>query len=307
MTRVSLPFIPPSELAEVLAGSFQEITARVVDGLQAEAHTLFGGKTFQVLGVFPDAAVVLVEGDGLSKIHYSLGAGPGVVYFTRTEPLSVTVVTEQNLQRFLRQEARAAADLFLQGLVAQAHEKIAMLAPLADSLSSRPEDPKLTAFLEGRTNPAWKRTVRTQAERIAGIISESQLPAPMKPRFQDLYADNPAAGLAPDLQVEVAAQANELVSRLGKVAAQAEAAIQAARSVVASISDAAARQPVEALENFASSLLADAEAVKAFVSEALAEADRVDRLAQVFDSVASEVASFEVAGAFAANMAARLT
>ena len=305
MPQQLLPFVPAAELAGILAGSFQDTTVKVADALREEAHNLFGGRSAQVLGVFSDAVVVLAEGGDVLRVRYEKGT-TGAVYFTGSEVLPVTVVTQKNVRRFVQNEARVAADLFIRGLTAQANEKVSAIAPLVDALNVMSDEEVLQSFAESRSSHQWHALVEERRQYIQPLLEGETLPEPLAPKFSRLYDGSTKSEELPGFEALVTDDVEHLISRLAAVESQATAALQTARTVREQAAREGGEEVVATLEAFAADLLADVTKVKEFVVEASTEFGRVDRIAKVFDSIASEVASFEVAGAFAAKMAARL-
>lgn len=306
MTRSVLPFVPSIELAEALAGSFQVTTARVAAALKSEAAKLFSGRGAQLLGVFQDSTLVLVGESEVVRLRYSLSES-GEVHFTGTSDVDLTVVTEKNLHRYIRQEARAAADLFLRGLVDQANAKIVALAPLVDQASAVSDEDILKSFSESRAERLWKTTLTERADKVKKFLGEDKLPAPLSPKFGRLYDGSTSTAELDGFKALVHDDVQHLVSRLSAVEATATSALHAIRLVREQATREGGEDAIASLEAFASDLLADVTQVKEFVVEASTEFGSVDRIAKVFDSIASEVASFEVAGAFVAKTVTRLT
>jgi hypothetical protein len=306
MTRSVLPFVPSIELAQLLAGSFQDTTARITSALRTEASNLFAGQSAQLLGVFPSFVVALVGEAELVRVKYALSES-GEVYFTGTSDIDLTVVTEKNLHRFIRQEARAAADLFLRGLVDQANEKIVALAPLVDQASSVTDEDILKSFAESREGLLWKTTLSERADKVQKFLGEDKLPAPLSAKFKRLYDGSTAKAEMDTFKALVQDDVAHLISRLSAVEASTTSALHAIRLVRERAIQEGGEEAITSLEAFASDLLSDVTQVREFVVEAVAEFGSVDRIAKVFDSVASEVTSFEVAGAFVAKTVARLT
>lgn len=306
MTRTVLPFVPSIELAEALAGSFQVTTVRVAAALKEEAPRLFAKRTAQLLGVFPDSILVLVGEGEVLRVRYAMSEA-GEVHFTGTSDVALTVVTEKNLQRYVRNEARVAADLFMRGLVDQANARIAALAPLVDQAGVMSDGDILKSFAEGRTDRLWKTTLSARAEKVKLFLGEDKLPPPLQPKFGRLYDGSTAPSEMDGFKALVQDDIEHLVSRLSAVEATASAALQSIRLVREQAIREGGEEAISSLEEFASDLLADVVKVKEFVVEAVAEFGSVDRIAKVFDSIASEVTSFEVASAFVAKTVTRLT
>lgn len=305
MPHPMLPFVPAAELSSLLTGSFQDTTSRVADALREESHSLFGGRDAQLLGVFPDYAVVLTDDGNVAKMRFESSAS-GSVYFTGTEFIPVTVVTEKNLRRYVQKEASAAADLFLRGLTDRANDKIRDLAPLVDAASVVSDDEILQSFSESRSERMWRNVTDSRKSHVTALLEGSELPAALAPKFSKLYDGSTGADELPRFAALVTDDVEHLLGRLASVESQASSALHTARMVRDAAVAAGGEAAIAALEAFASDLLSDVTQVKEFVVEATTEFGKVDRIAKVFDSIALEVASFEVAGAFAAKMAARL-
>ena len=305
MTHQQLPFVPAAELAGLLAGSFQDISAKVASALREESHNLFGGRSVQVLGVFPDNVVILSDDGGVARIRYESSAA-GAIYFLGTEHLPVTVVTEKNVRRYVQKEARTAADLFIRGLTAQANEKVAALAPLVDAANVISDGELLQSMQESRADRPWKMLIDSRKDRVSALVESASLPAPLSPKFTKLYDGSTKPSELPHYKTLVQDDVEHLLGRLAAVESQASAALQTVREIREQAVQEGGEEAITSLESFVTDLLADVSQVKEFVVEATAEFGQVDRIAKVFDSIASEVASFEVAGAFAAKLAARL-
>lgn len=300
------PFIPAEELSGLLRGSFQETSILVSEAVKAEKQR-FGNTPAHVVATFPEYAVVMSESGMAFRVGYGISED-GTVHLTKQEPLSVRVVTEENLRKYVQQEAKAAVDLFLSGLTDRANEKISALLPLADAGFTASDAEVIASFAESRKQDRlWKQLLAERGEGIKEFLAESAPSAPeLKAKFKKLYDGSTTADELPTFKGLVQEDAGHLMSRLDRVKAQAEAALHVLRTFIDEAADHGGTDVFDTLESYTNDLLADVRAVQEFVTESMAEFSRVDLLAQVFDAVASDVASFEVAGAFASKMATRL-
>lgn len=300
------PFIPAIELAPLLQGSHQEKTARISDALKGELQR-FGGKPVHLIATFDEHVVVMGEAGDAYKVRYELSEA-GNVHFMGQEVLPVTVVTEENLRQYARAEAKVAVDLFLKGMTSQANSRIAALFPLVDEAVAASDDELIQSFVESRqSNRTWKQLLAERSDSIRNYLGESAPANPeLRPKFGKLYDGATTSAELPGFKGLVHEDVSHLLARLDVVKQQAEQSLQALRLVKEAAEAEGGTEAIAALEQYAADLLDDVGQVRDFVAESLQEFGRVDLIAKVFDSVAAEVTSFEVAGAFAVKMATRL-
>ena len=299
------PFIPAEELSTLLRGSFQETSILVAEAIRSEKR--FGNSPVHLVATHPKHVVLMSEQGEAFRVGYEISEN-GTVHFTKQESLPVTVVTEANLRQYAHREAKAAVDLFLGGLTERANEKIAALLPHVDAAVALSDDELVASFRESREQArVWKQLIAEKGEGIKQYLGESAPTAPeLKPKFKKLYDGSTSKAEFPTFKGLVHEDVQHLLSRLDAVQQQAESALHAIRSVKESVVATESAEAVMSLESYAADLLDDVNTVRQFVSESVAELGQVDLLAKVFDSIASEVSAFEVAGAFAAKMATRL-
>lgn len=303
MAQAFVPFIPEEELSALLDGSFQQLTASFAEAVKSDS-ALFGDKPVHLLGVFADYGLVLSEEGLLYKAPYEKTA-EGDVRIIDAVPHTATVVTEANVRKYVQAEAQAAADLFIKGHVSRAQEKISAISSLVDAASSRSDEELLQLFSESRAEARlWKTTVEDSKEELFSYLGEDYAASPLQPKFRKLTDGTVNAEELPKYKTLVQDDVSHLVSRLDVVAEQAKAALLAASAHSEEVGQE--DETIESLKKFSSDLLADVSQVRDFVAEATEEFTRIDLIAQLFDSIAAEVASFEVAGSFAAKTATSL-
>jgi hypothetical protein len=301
------PFVPATELKALLKGSYQDVGLKVRLAVQENAPT-FGNKPVQVLGLFADHLLVLAESSNtVVKVGYGTDS-EGKVCFTSHTALPTTVVTEQSVREYVRKQSKVAADLFLKGHVAQAQEVIEAIAPLVDSNSAETDEDIVSKFLEHREQPhPWKVFVNAKKDAlIEGVLSDVSFPEALRPKFAALYDGATAKNELPSYGGLVRSDMGVLHKRLTTVQEQVQGALQQIKDAQPAAVAEGGSQAITALETLTTDLLNDVTQVRTFVQEAVQDFSQVDLLAKVFDSIAAEVAAFEVAGAFAVKMATRL-
>lgn len=299
------PFIPANELSNLLKGSFQHTSALVADALKESKA--FSGKPVHLVACFDKHAVVMSEAGDAFKVGYEISES-GSVHFIGQEVLPVTVVTEKTARRYAQAEAKLIVDLFFKGLTEQAEERMAALLPIVDAATANSDEELLQGFAESlEADRVWKKLVKDRAESVKQYLGESapQTTA-VAPKFKKLYDGSTSAEELPKFKSLVRDDTAHLLGRISAVRKQAEEAVHAAALVKEAAEAEGIAEGLAVLESYAADLLSDVRQIEAFVQEAIEEFGRVDLLAQVFDSLAEEVASFEVAGAFASKMASRL-
>lgn len=305
MENFPMPFIPAAELAPLLKGSHQETASRLDAEIQSDLAR-FGGKSASVVATFDTHALVMSESGDVYRVGYET-SNSGKIYLTTQESLPITVVTDKNLRQYVRTEAKAAADLFLKGLVTQANARIAALFPLMDASLAATDDEIISSFVESRqAHHDWKELIEAREEQIQAYLSEEALPKPLQPKFTKLYDGATTEDELPNFKGLVHADMNGLIARLTTVESQAQTALAQLEQVRGAAEMEEGTEALQQLQQYVSDLLNDVTQVKTFAEESVREFRRVDLVAKVFDSMASEVASFEVAGAFASKMASRL-
>lgn len=304
MATGNAPFIPAVDLAALSQGSHQDMAVRLATALKGEAKR-FSGESAAILATFDTHVVVMTEGGSVFRLQYERAAN-GDIHFVKQEAVDVPVVTDRSVRQYVRSQAYEAVDLFLKGLVSQAHSKIAAILPLADASMANSDAESLAAFMESRkTQGGWQRFMAGRKPQVLEYLGENSIPAPLQPKFKKLYDGATGADELPNFKGLVQSDMTTLVTRLVAVEEQARTALEMFRSVRASAGNGD-HPALSQLEAYANDLLADVTQVKSFAEEASGNFKQVDLLAKVFDSMSAEVASLEVAGAFAAKMASRL-
>lgn len=286
-------------------GSHQELVSRVAEAVQADLLR-FGGAAHLLATFDTGRAVVMAESGDVYSVKFSV-AKDGNIELGPQELMDANGVTEKTLRKFVRAEAKAAVDLFLQGLTDRANEKIARLLPLVDYSMSLSDTEVVEDFAESREVPRlWKATVEARKPAIVASLDEGVLPPALQPQFADLYERRLPAEELGGKRPQVVGQVQELLLRLMAVEEQADMALNALSAVRPTAMAEGGAESYKQLEDYARDLRADVNSVKTFVEEALSDFKGVELLARVFDAVAGEISSFEVAGAFAAKMTSRL-
>ena len=293
----NFPYIPEADLATIVRGSQQEVLRKITREL-GENLSRFGGQPVTVMASFDESVVVLTDSNDVVRVGYELDSA-GRVHLTRQEVLPITVVTEQNASRYLRQKALEAADLFLKGYAEAANRIVASLAPVAEAHQGVPASDIVTGYTQSLSESAWREVFAKTSDSMRSILSEETLPDPLAPKFRKLYDGSTEKAELPAFEGLVRADTDHLIARLATVEASVVDAIH--RLALKGEKTEADGAAVE----FAESLLSDVRRMMGLVSEA-AEDFAVDEIARVFDAMATEVASFEVASAFVAKTALRL-
>lgn len=296
------PFIPAHELQTLVKGSHQDLTARIA----AAVTESFTSQRVQVLATFNTHAIALSESGTVHKITYEC-ALDGSVQLLKNEELPVTVVTDKTLRRYVQREAADAVGLFLKGLTAQANAKIAALAPLAEAVDLKSDLEIVCRFDESRAVATpWKLLVESRKAAITSYLSEVALPEPLQERFGALYDGSTPSDELPVFEPLVLKDMDVLLTRLAAVEEQSRKSLELLGAIKEAAIAEGQAEAVDQIELLASDLLRDVASVREFAQDAVSEFKQVDLLARVFDSVATEVASFEVASAFAHTVATRL-
>jgi hypothetical protein len=299
------PFIPARELDGLLRGSYQEANVRVAEALRGEIDR-FGGPV-HLVATFQNRAVVMSESGSVFSVAYE-SASDGSVHILGAEPMQATVVTESNVRKFVQAEAKRAVDLFFKGLTDQALKVAKEILPLADSALLRTDEEIVNTFIESRSaRGLWKQFIESRESRIQDYLGEH---APKEPalasRYQKLYDGSTQKDELPKFKGLVEADFGVLRSRIRAVRSQTEAAKHTLTEARAVVEREGGSALASEMSGFVDDLLNDCTIVESFIDEVGQSSGRVDLLAKVFDSLGVEVTSFEVAGAFAAQMATRL-
>ena len=284
------PFLPAEAVESLLKGSHQHLAVRLTEAVQASLSQYQWGEA-HLLATFDKKAVVMSDAGDVYSLPFTEERGELVL--GTPQMLPVAGITSKNLRRFVQQEAKAAVDLFLQGFTSKAHEKISQLRPLVDASTMLSDEEIVENFVAKRAEGTrWKALIESRATQVTTLLGEDASSGPVQAQTSDLEGTQQGMG--------------EILARLGVVEEQARLALQ----TLGALKDAAAAEggaaAFQQLAEYTADLHKDVRAVMDFAEEALRDFKQVDLLAQLFDSMAGEVASFEVAGAFAAKMASRL-
>jgi hypothetical protein len=301
-------FVPREEVLKLTTGSFEHRAVRVEEALKREKAKFFENSEVQVLGTFEDAAIVLSENGKMFKVAYEETAG--AVTVRGAQAISGTVFPREAMPAYLRKEAKAAADLFLNGHVEQANVKIAQLAKLVEANAVYTDDQIVDSFISDITRTrAWKQALgeKTEAElkTVLGEAFDKIDANKLQTKFSKLYDGS----LTNEEQEQYRNLVNEDIGRLTErmtvVYEQANKSVGQLREFAEKVTDAQ-RSTVTAFVSFVEDLLADLGQAKQGLSETLQGADGVGALGRLFDTLTEELLRYEIAGGFVVRMTTQL-
>jgi len=302
-------FLPREEILRLTTGSYEQLSVRIETAIKGEQARLFENAEPEVLGTFPGYAVVQTSAGKLFRAKYEC-ADSGAVHVLSAEPLKANIYAKAALPTFLRDEAKAVADLFLKGSVAEANKKVSLLVKLVDETRSYDETAIVASFVERlSTDRLWKRTVAARATEMRTMLGESyeQFDSnKLRAKFFKLYDGS----LSSEKSLEsyrglVNEDLGKLTDRLNTVLTQTLGSVGSLREIVVATADSS-NATMAAFGSFAEDLVDDIRTIKQHLEETVQGVGGVDARGKMYDSLAEEILRFELAGAFVVQMTNRL-
>lgn len=301
-------FVPREEILKLTSGSFEHRVVRVEEALKKEKAKFFEDADPQVLGTFDGSVVVLTGSGKLFKAAYEDTAG--AVRVLSVQPMAGSTYPRDAMPVYLRKEAKAAADLFLKGLVSEANRKVAQIAKMVEANTVYDDDRIVDEFISTITaSRAWKKALGEKTEdELKTVLGEALAKIDankLQRKFSKLYDGSLTGEELEQYRTLVQEDIGHLTERMTVVHDQALKAVAQLREVSEKVTEAQ-RETVTAFVSFVEDLLADLGQAKQSLAETLQGADGVGALGRLFDTLTEELLRYEIAGGFVVRMTTQL-
>ena len=307
-------YILGEEIKTLVAGSYEQLLPRVHRALSEDRKRLFGvEEDITLLGTFKGYAVAATESGDVFRVHYETSQDGTIVPLT-SEPVTVPKYTDAE---FTKREAKKFVEAFLSGARTEASERFAVLVRHASEAAPTPvvAPSKVVETFEGlvKGERPWKQVYRTKLSEIREEIKSEveKIDANrLRPKFKALYATESkvlAESNSAGYEALVTSDLKYLGERVKALESLVEGALTESRGSIPALKSAAMDPTVKTFESFAEDLISDLRGVRNYLSENCESLNLLDAKAKVYDVLASELHSYEVAANFVANMSRRLS
>lgn len=302
-------FVPREEILKLTSNSFEHRAVKIEAVVKQEKQRLFDNAEPQVLGTFDKYAVILTDAGKVYRVQYEEAAS-GNLHLLSATLMNAAVYPREAMPSYLRKEAKAAADLFLKGMVGEANKKISQLAKLMDETTVYEDDkivdPLLASIVSTRM---WKQAIgeKTDAD-LKQVLGESYGKIDsqkLRAKFFKLYDGSMQGSELEKYRGLVNEDVGHLMGRMDVVFDQALKSVGTLREFSEKVRDDE-RETVSAFVAFVEDLAEDVRQVKKTVAETLQGVDSVSSLGRLYDTLAEELLRYEIAGGFAVQMTTRL-
>lgn len=302
-------FVPREEILKLTSNSFEHRTVKIEGAVKQEKSRLFDNAEPQVLGTFDKYAVVLTDDGKIYRVQYEEAAS-GNLHVLAASLMNATVYPREAMPTYLRKEAKAAADLFLKGMVAEAAKKVAQLTKLMDETTVYDDDkivdPAIASIVSSRL---WKQTIESKTDadlkQMLGEAYDKIDSQKLRAKFFKLYDGSLSGSELEKYRGLVNEDVGHLMGRMDVVLDQALKSVGTLREFSEKVTDDQ-RETVSAFASFVEDLAEDVRQVKKTLAETLQGVDAVSSLGRLYDTLAEELLRYEIAGGFAVQMTTRL-
>lgn len=301
-------FVPREEIQKVSVNSFEHRKVRIEQLIQQEKTHYFQSAEPQIVATFESHAVVLTDDGRAFKVQFE-EAATGAYEILAVEPAAVQVYEREAMPAYLRKEARAAADLFLKGLVAESNRKIAQISALMDGSTAfedaRVVDPVIQLV---KSSAAWKKAIGEKSEAdLKGLLAESFdtiVANELRPKFSKLYDGTIVGPELEKFRKLVEGDIGTLMGRMKLVFEQVCGALVSLQAL--QLQSEEQRKTVDSFKSFVEDLGEDLRKVQEAVAESLPGLEGVGAFGQLYDALAEELSLREMAGTFVVRFTDKL-
>lgn len=291
--------VSSDEIAKLTEGSFEHLTARLNKAL--EGKMVKDGPSFRVIGTFPGHAVVAATDGKFSKVTFE--SVDGEIKIGSSEELPVESYGPDRINAFIDKNAEKLIDLFFNGDLVEAKDRIAALATTA--LSAPPRESPL-AMVEGTLSSlnaprSWSTTMQESRAVIEAAVPGIEQFIPEEPIFAELEKlplDKHEA-----VRALVLDRLTTLEGRIKKIAINVTEALEPLAAIEV---DESEQDTFGGFLAFCEDLLDDLAKVSKAVAEALSTPKPVAVLGKLYDGIATSFHNREIAASYATSMAKSL-
>lgn len=304
-------FVPRDEIQKLAHGSYEQLTSQVESAIEKSRERLFGGSPpIEVLATFNGYALVLSEDARVFRVRYEK-AQNGDVAPIAAEEVDIPAYKADTVPRFVKREAGAYVDAFLSGARSSAKEHLSTLTAFV-----RPEPlplapAKVTETFEHLVNGerGWKKVYKERIGQIHETVKDV-MPGLNEHRttekFKRLRDGSIPANEFPKYEGLVRSDLKYLAGRVNSILLNAEDSMRLLKGAVPALKEE--KDPtVKMFQSFSEDYLEDLRGVRKALTEAENHISQVADFATIYDTLASQLFTYEVAGQFVSAMARRLS
>jgi hypothetical protein len=301
-------FVPREEILKLTKGSFEHLSARIEKVVSEEKSRLFENANVQVLATYPAHVVVLTDAGKVFSTKYEESAAGELRLISAVE-IDASIYPRQSMGKYLRKEARAVADLYVKGLVAEAALKMSQLARLVDADAALDDQQVVETFASQLLRSrSWRSAIAERTEQVGEVLGESysEISAnKLRAKFFKLYDGSLSDAELENYRGLVNEDLGHLMKRIHAVRERTLESVSRLREVATKVPEAH-QETVATFEAFVNDLVTDLTELPDGLAETIQGVESVGALGKLYDTVAEELLRYEVAGGFAVQMTNRL-
>ncbi len=315
MAAKSTRYIPESEITRLIEGSYERLSSKVEQSLRTASPSFFGSELSQdqisklsVGGTFKGYAIVHNEDRSyVYRVKYEVSESNTVIPIS-AESIPVKSYTHTE---WVQTQARAYVEEFMSGARTAANERLKQIWPSmpfvesfvpAELPQALSDEEKLRDAIAAEK--VWKKIFESKLAQIKTSIGEDITKideSRLKPKFRKLHDGSLKESEVVAYKDLVTADLKYLSDRLGKLVDTTEVAIKAQNGAVPALKEST-DDTLKMFESFSSDYLVDIKSLSNSLSEVQNTVNPIDSLAKIYDLLASELHSYEVAGKFIERM-----
>ena len=252
-------FVPSSEVAKLVANSYEALHTRLAEAVQSERARIFGHVDQAVLlGTFPSHAVVCSSDGRFAEVKYE-STNTGSLKLLEHKILKVPTYTKDNLDSFVYDQAKAAVAGFLSGDKAGLTQRLSEMATLVGEKPKISEDEianRLTMVI--KEDRPWKKLFNEKRLEIKSNVIDHITPlenARLSKKFERLYNGSTASDKLENFRDLVNEDFKYLTDRLIALTDLVSIALESVDCVKAGVTAESKDVAFTAFKDFSESLL----------------------------------------------------
>jgi hypothetical protein len=304
-------FVPRDEIKKLAYGSYEQLTLQVESAIEQAKEKLFGtASPIELLATFSGYALVLSEDARVFRVRYEK-AQNGDVLPIQVEDVDVPAYKADTLPRFVKREAGAYVDAFLSGARSSAKEHLSTLTAFVHPEPAPLAPAKVTETFEHlvKGERGWKKVYSERIGQIHETVKDV-MPGLNERRTTEKFlrlrdGSIPSAEL-PKYESLVRSDLKYIAGRVDSALSLTEDSMKLLKGAVPALKDE--KDPtIKMFQSFSEDYLEDLRGVRKALTEAENHISAVSDFATIYDTLAAQLFSYEVAGQFVSAMARRLS
>lgn len=299
--------VPAEVVAELVGGSYEDLTSRIDEAIEQNRGLFVGEGDDRIsrVATFPEKVLVVTEGGKWFEVSHKKEDDSVVLGEAKElEVPTVDMVSPESI----RESTMSVVDSLLSEDITVAKENILALADLHERAEAVPQRNFLEDVLNGlAADRPWKlvyneqvETIRLQVGEQLESIKESRLESKYRPMYE---TDEIPEEKFEDYRDVVNSDLSVLAHRLESIQHGAEEKYLPFYEQVST--SELEEEEAEVLSHFcffSEDLIEDLQAMRQTLADALREEQCVMCLGQMYDAIAEALMDYEIAGAFVERM-----